>query len=133
MGNYSIGEVAKVAGVNIQTLRYYERRKLLSPKTRKSSGYRVYDETSLKKLHFIKGAQELGFSLKEIKDLLSLRVSSKARCGDIQNKAQIKLKDVEVKIRKLESIKNVLKKLIQSCHREESTDHCPILISFEER
>jgi len=77
---YTIGQAAKVTGVNIQTLRYYERRRLLSPISRKASGYRVYDEESLKRLRFIKNAQELGFSLKEISSLLDLKVSSKARC-----------------------------------------------------
>ncbi len=132
MNNYTIGQAAKVTGVNIQTLRYYERRRLLSPKSRKASGYRVYDEESLKRLRFIKNAQELGFSLKEISSLLDLKVNSKARCGDIQNKAEVRLKDVEVKIKRLEAIKRVLKGLVQTCHREQTTDHCPILQSLEE-
>lgn len=133
MGNvYTIGKVAQALGVNIQTLRYYERRKLLLPKTRKVSGYRVYDEESLKRLRFIKNAQELGFSLKEISNLLNLKVSSKARCGDIQNKAQERLNEVETKIKRLEAIKQVLKNLVQTCHREETTDKCPILKSLDE-
>ncbi len=129
---YTIGEVARAVGVNIQTIRYYERRRLLAPKTRKVSGYRLYDEESCKRLRFIKNAQELGFSLKEIAELLNLRVSSKARCGDIQNRAQKKLSDVQMKIDRLAAIENVLKSLIRTCHREKTTDHCPILKSLEE-
>lgn len=129
---YTIGRLAKEVGVNIQTLRYYERRKLLVPKTRKVSGYRVYDEYSLKRLRFIKRAQELGFSLKEIKELLNLRVDTRARCGDIQDKAKEKLKDVDTKIRHLEAIQDVLKKLIRTCHREQTTEQCPILSSLED-
>jgi MerR family mercuric resistance operon transcriptional regulator/MerR family gold-responsive transcriptional activator of gol and ges genes len=129
---YTIGKVARTAGVNIQTIRYYERRRLLAPKTRKDSGYRLYDEGALKRLRFIKNAQELGFSLKEISELLNLRVSSKARCGDIQHKAQKKLDDVKLKIERLNAIEKVLKRLIKTCHREETTEHCPILNSLEE-
>lgn len=128
---YTIGEVARTAGVNIQTIRYYERRRLLTPKTRKISGYRLYDEGAMKRLRFIKNAQELGFSLNEISELLNLRVSSKARCGDIQKKAQQKLDDVKLKIGRLAAIERVLKSLIKTCHREETTDQCPILNSLE--
>ncbi|MEK7791341.1 MAG: heavy metal-responsive transcriptional regulator [Deltaproteobacteria bacterium] len=130
---YTIGEVGRAAGVNIQTIRYYERRRLLTPKARKTSGYRLYDEEALKRLGFIKNAQELGFSLNEIAELLNLRVSSKARCGDIQKKAQQKLEDVKQKIERLAAIEKVLKGLIRTCHREETTDHCPILNALEEK
>ncbi|MBI2645930.1 MAG: heavy metal-responsive transcriptional regulator [Deltaproteobacteria bacterium] len=129
---YTIGQIAKEAKVNIQTLRYYERRRLLSPKARKFSGYRVYDEDSLKRLRFIKNAQELGFLLQEISALLNLKVSSKARCGDVQKKAQEKLMAVETKIKRLEGIRKALLDLIKTCHKEETTDHCPILKSLEE-
>jgi len=129
---YTIGKIARTAGVNIQTLRYYERRRLLSPGTRKASGYRLYDEGALKRLRFIKNAQELGFSLKEISELLNLRVSSKARCGDIQHKASKKLADVKLKIERLNAIEKVLKSLIKTCHREKTTEHCPILNALEE-
>ncbi|MBI3018055.1 MAG: heavy metal-responsive transcriptional regulator, partial [Deltaproteobacteria bacterium] len=64
--------------------------------------------------------------------LLDLKVNSKARCGDIQSKAEARLKDVEVKIKRLEAIKRVLRELVQTCHREQTTDHCPILQSLEE-
>jgi len=129
---YTIGKIARTAGLHVQTLPYYERKRLLTPRTRKVSGYRLYDEEAIKRLRFIKNAQELGFSLKEISELLNLRVNSKARCGDIQHKASKKLDDVKLKIERLNAIEKVLKRLIKTCHREETTEHCPILNSLEE-
>lgn len=97
----TIGQLAKMAGVHVQTVRYYERRNLLQPTDRKASGYRMYGDDALKRLRFIKNAQALGFTLREINDLLNLRVSSVARCGTIQVKAQAKLRQVKAKTRDL--------------------------------
>lgn len=77
---YTAGALAKIAGVNIQTLRFYDREDILKPAFRTDVGYRVYDAESMKRLKFIIQAKELGFSLKEIKDLLSLRVRSAKTC-----------------------------------------------------
>lgn len=128
----TIGKLAKQVGVNIQTVRYYERRRLLSPTARKSSGYRLYGEDALKRLRFIKNAQTLGFTLREISDLLSLRVSSTARCGDVQRKAQAKLVQVEAKIRDLRALDRALQSLVHACKAGQPTDRCPILKSMEE-
>jgi MerR family mercuric resistance operon transcriptional regulator/MerR family gold-responsive transcriptional activator of gol and ges genes len=128
----TIGKLAKQVGVNIQTVRYYERRRMLSPATRTSSGYRLYGEDALKRLCFIKNAQALGFTLREIADLLSLRVSSTARCGDVQRKAQAKLAQVEAKIRDLRALDRALQCLIHACKAGQPTDRCPILKSMEE-
>src|SRR5258708_29879077 len=90
-----VGEIAKKAGVNLQTVKYYERRRLLLPVHRKDSGYRIYDEESVRRLKFIKQAQELGFSLREVEQLLELRSSSSAnKCLKIVKKAEAKLKEV---------------------------------------
>ncbi len=128
----TIGQLAKEVGVNIQTLRYYERLKLLTPATRKASGYRLYSDEGLKRLRFIKNAQGLGFTLHEIAELLSLRVSSTARCGDVQRKAQAKLKQVEAKVRDLRALGRALRGLIHACQAGQPTDRCPILKSMEE-
>jgi MerR family mercuric resistance operon transcriptional regulator/MerR family gold-responsive transcriptional activator of gol and ges genes len=87
----TIGKLAKAAGVNIQTIRYYERRKLLWAKAKNQSGYRLYNDESLRKLRFIKNAQMLGFTLREIDELLNLRTTSVAGCKNVQGKAQTKL------------------------------------------
>nr|WP_087475840.1 heavy metal-responsive transcriptional regulator [Nitrospira cf. moscoviensis SBR1015] len=123
----TIGQLAKMARVNVQTIRYYERRNLLQPSDRKVSGYRVYGDDALRRLRFIKNAQALGFSLREVKDLLNLRVSSVARCGTIQVKAQAKLRQVEAKARDLRALARALQSLIRTCQAGQPTDQCPIL------
>lgn len=123
----TIGQLAKMASVNVQTVRYYERRNLLQPTDRKASGYRVYSDDALRRLRFIKNAQALGFTLREVNDLLNLRVSSVARCGTIQVKAQAKLKQVEAKTRDLLALSRALQSLIRTCREGQPTDHCPIL------
>lgn len=123
----TIGQLAKMAGVNVQTVRYYERRNLLQPTDRKTSGYRVYGDDALRRLRFIKNAQVLGFTLREVNELLNLRVSSVARCGTIQVKAQAKLKQVEAKARGLLALSRALKSLIRTCRAGQPTDRCPIL------
>lgn len=128
----TIGKLAKQVGVNIQTVRYYERRRMLSPATRTSSGYRLYGEEALKRLCFIKNAQALGFTLREIAELLNLRVSSTARCGDVQQKAHAKLKQVEEKVRDLRALAKALRGLILDCQAGKPTDRCPILKSMDQ-
>lgn len=128
----TIGRLAKTVGVNVQTVRYYERRRLLSPTARMPSGYRVYGVEEVRRLRFIKNAQALGFTLHEIADLLSLRVNSAARCGDVQRRAQAKLTQVETKVRSLEALARALKDLLRVCRAGQSTDRCPILKSLEE-
>ncbi len=126
-----IGRLAKEAGVNIETIRYYERRHLLGPTSRLPSGYRLYNLEAQRRLQFIKSAQALGFTLHEIEELLDLQVSSKARCGDVQRKAEAKLKDVEAKVRDLQSLARSLRRLIRDCRAGQPTARCPILQSLE--
>jgi Hg(II)-responsive transcriptional regulator len=129
----TIGQLAKVAGVNIQTVRYYERLDLLIPTERKPSGYRLYGDEGLQRLRFIKNAQKLGFTLHEIAELLSLRVRSTSRCGDVQRRAQAKLKQVEAKMRDLQALTRALRGLIEHCQAGQPTDRCPILQTLERR
>lgn len=126
-----IGQLAKQVGVNIETIRYYERRHLLAPTSRLPSGYRLYNHEAQQRLQFIKNAQTLGFTLQEIEELLDLQVSSKARCGDVQRKAEAKLKHVEAKVRDLRSLATALSRLIRTCRAGQPTDRCPILQSLE--
>ena len=128
----TIGQLAKVAGVNVQTVRYYERRKLLKPTDRKASGHRVYGDDALRRLRFIKNAQALGFTLREVYDLLNLRINSIARCGTVKVKAQAKLRQVEAKVRDLRALARALHNLIRACQVGQPTDRCPILQSLEE-
>lgn len=128
----TIGQLAKEVGVNIQTVRYYERLKLLTPTARKLSGYRLYGATERQRLSFIKNAQTLGFTLREIRELLNLQVSSIAHRGDVQRKAAIKLAQVEAKVKNLQALARVLRSLIHTCQHGKPTDGCPIFKSPEE-
>ncbi|HEV8540031.1 MAG TPA: heavy metal-responsive transcriptional regulator [Nitrospiraceae bacterium] len=127
----TIGQLAKAGGVNIQTVRFYERLHLLAPTARTPSGYRVYGEEAVQRLSFIKNAQALGFTLREILELLNLRVSSNTRCGDVQRKAETKLAQVEAKARDLKALARVLKDLIRDCRAGQPTMRCPILKCLE--
>ncbi|CUQ66035.1 heavy metal-responsive transcriptional regulator [Candidatus Nitrospira inopinata] len=127
----TIGQLAEAGGVGVQTVRYYERRRLLLPTSRLPSGYRLYGAEALQRLRFIRNAQALGFTLREIEGLLNLRVSSAARCDEVQQAAQAKLVTVEAKIRDLEALARVLRTFIRSCRAGRPTEHCPILASLE--
>lgn len=135
MGNqapqYTIGRLAKEAKVNIQTVRFYERQGILKPIERLESGYRVYDRESLKRLHFIRHAKELGFSLKEIQALLNLRIRSIQRCDQVRAKAQKKLEDIQNKIMHLKNLEKTLKGLISDCKNRQVSDCCPIIEKME--
>ena len=124
---FTIGKLAREAGVNLQTVRYYERRELLLPVGRKESGYRLYDEEALRRLKFIRHAKELGFTLKEISELLDLRIDNISDCERAKRSAEVKLNGVEKKIASLEAVRNVLKGLIKACEKRKPTEKCPIL------
>jgi len=127
----TVGQVAKKAKVNAQTVRFYERQGLVTPFKRSDSGYRVYSANAPQKIRFIKNAQELGFTLKEVSGLLKLKVSNRAHCGDIKKKAEFKVDDVRSKIKQLKSIEKVLNSLIKTCQVKKKTDDCPILKSLD--
>ncbi|MFQ5550133.1 MAG: heavy metal-responsive transcriptional regulator [Gemmatimonadales bacterium] len=122
-----IGQVASGAGVNIQTVRYYERRGLLPEALRTPAGYRTYGDEAIARLRFIKRAQDLGFSLGEITELLELRVQHGAACETVEAKAKEKIAMVERKIGELERMKSVLVELSRACDLREPTADCPIL------
>lgn len=128
----TIGELASQAGVNVQTVRYYERRRILSAPDRTASGYRQYDGNALHRLHFIKKAQELRFSLDEITELLDLRVDDPASCSVVAAKTQRKLADVRRKIQDLRRMERVLERLGASCAARHPTGECPILETLVE-
>ena len=127
MKTFTIGQLAKQAKVNIETIRYYERRGLLPEPQRRASGYREYSTDDVIRLRFIKRAQELGFTLKEIAELLGLRVESRATCRKVKNQAEIKIAVIDERIRVLKAIKTALNKLVASCDEQTSNTRCSIL------
>jgi len=128
MQNLGIGELAKRAGVGIDTVRYYERSGLLAPHTRLPSGYRRYRDLEVARLRFIRRAQALGFTLGEIKSLLKL--SAQRNVAQVKRSAQAKLADVERRIKELQRIRDGLADLIAECPGHGRADECPILCAL---
>ena len=106
-----IGELAERGEVNLQTIRYYEREGLLPEPPRLSSGYRVYPDSAVRRVRFIKRAQEIGFSLAEIRELLALRIDAHRESAEVRGLAQAKIADIEGKIRTLKAMKTALHRL----------------------
>ncbi|MFQ6613149.1 MAG: MerR family transcriptional regulator [Fidelibacterota bacterium] len=131
MNGFTIGTLAERADVNLETIRFYERKGILPKPTRLPSGYRSYSEEDLKRLRFIQMAKKHGFSLKEIKDLLHLRVDPDCTCDDVRQRAELKIQVIEEKIRELKQIRNALTVLVASCEGVGPTQECPILDAFE--
>lgn len=127
MESLKIGEVAKLAGVNLQTIHYYERKGLLEKPPRTSSNYRMYAKDAVRVILFIKHAQKLGFSLKEIKELLSFKAAPRSKCTEVKRKAEIKLKAIEDKIFALQNMRKALSTLIDECLGSKPVTECPIL------
>lgn len=127
----TIGQVAKGAGVVVETIRYYERQGLIEPPPRRASGYRVYPESVIRRLLFIRRAKELGFSLREIKELLSLRQEPAATCSDVKERAQAKMADIEARINDLVKMKEALARLTETCPGKGPLSVCPILDALE--
>src|SRR5437899_6524201 len=111
----TIGQVARRAGVGVETVRFYERKGLLAEPARKASGYRQYEEGEVARLRFIRRAKELGFTLKEIADLLALRLGPDNTCAAVRQRAQAKLADIEARILDLQRIRQALIGLTASC------------------
>ncbi len=125
------GQVAAAAGVNVETLRYYERRGILKEPRRRGSGFRAYPPEAVKIVRFVKTAQELGFTLDEIEELLSLRDDHQRSCADVRAAATTKIEDVDQKIEKLHAMKQALTVLVNSCRGKGSTRECPILEAID--
>jgi len=131
---HRIGDVARAAGVNVETLRYYERRGLLRP-SRALNGYRSYDAEAARRVRFIRRAQAPGFSLNEIDELLALRARPGKSCADVRRRAEAKIADIEHKLRALRAMRKALGRLVEQCAGRGPVTGCPILASLarEER
>ncbi|MGH7779281.1 MAG: MerR family transcriptional regulator [Candidatus Binataceae bacterium] len=131
MDGLTIGELAKRAGVNRETVRYYERRRLLPRPPRSASGYRVYSDDAVRRIKFIRRAHALGFSLIEIKELLELRADSQNQRKDVRGRAEAKVRKLEEKIEALVAMKETLARLVVVCATGGTANRCVILDSFE--
>ena len=133
MSVYSIGQVAKQSGVSVETVRYYEKEGLLEVPERKESGYRQFKGDAIARLSFIQQAKKLGFSLKDIGELLSIKSDANTVCNDVKQLSQEKLVNIENKIKMLQRMRKSLKKLIDVCPGQAPINDCPILDALQKK
>jgi MerR family mercuric resistance operon transcriptional regulator len=131
MNGLTIGQVAKLAGVGIETIRFYEREGVIRKASRRESGYREFPSSVVSEIRFIKRAQELGFSLKEITELLKIRVNPKQNCSPVKQKAEAKILEIQRKVRDLKRMQHVLEEVTRACVASRPIAECPILDCFE--
>ncbi|MBI4224474.1 MAG: heavy metal-responsive transcriptional regulator [Deltaproteobacteria bacterium] len=131
--HFTIGKVASVAGVGIETIRFYEREGLIPEPPRRDSGYRQYPPATIDRVRFIKRAKDLGFTLAEIKELLNLSVGPRTTCADVKRKAQGKIEEVDAKIAELKRIRMALNLLTDQCRGKGPVSECPILENLESK
>ena len=129
----TIGTVAEAAEVGRETIRFYEREGLIDEPPRSSGGYRLYPPSVVRRLRFIRRAQELGFTLTEIGELLDLRAENAAACDAVEARARGRLADIEARIRDLERIGDALTRLVKQCAARQPTGECPILEELDDR
>jgi len=127
MENLTVGRLAKEVGINLETIRYYERRGLISEPPRNKSGHRQYSQEAVKRTDFIKRCQTLGFSLKEIEEILELRITPESSCADMKSRVAKKLTDVDKKVDELVQIRDALNRLLKKCTGKGPIGSCPIL------
>ncbi|HZX72733.1 MAG TPA: MerR family transcriptional regulator [Rhodanobacter sp.] len=123
----TIGAVAKRVGVAIDTIRYYERERLLPEPTRRASGYRSYGESTIAQLRFIRRAKHLGFTLEEIRELLALSADRQRGVKAVKKRAQQRLAAIDQRILELQRVRDGLAQLVESCPGHGAPEHCPIL------
>ncbi len=131
MPSLTIGKIARDAGVGVETVRFYEREGLLEHPTRLGSGYRVYEPDAVDRLRFIKQAQRLGFTLREIKELFALKLDPAATRSQIRERAEAKIADIDQRIGELKRMKKALAPLILACDGKGTLEGCPILDAIE--
>jgi len=126
----TIGRVAKLAGVNVETVRYYQRRGLLAEPDKPHMGYRRYPADIVKHIRFIKRAQALGFTLEEITELL--RLEEARACAETRDLAAHKMQLIEQKLTDLTAMRKALAGLVQQCDRKQPAKECPIIQVLEQ-
>ena len=132
MSGITIGKLARSAGVNVETVRFYERKGLLAQPERPQAGFRSYSSAALRRLRFIRSARELGFTLNEISELLTLRQNPSATCEDVRARTREKIDEIDRKLELLGKMRVSLTHLVQSCESNGPALACPILDSLEE-
>jgi len=124
---YTIRQLAKVAGVPVTTLRYYERVRLLEPEDRSAGNYRLYTEESLRRLRFIRTAQAIGFTLEDVKTLLGMRDGKTPPCADVQVLIRQRLAQIDGRLKDLRHVQRVLKLSLQKCIETQQAGCCHVM------
>ena len=125
-----IGELASLSGLSIDTIRFYEKQGLIPPPQRTDSNYRVYDADTPRRLIFVRKARDLGFTLQEIGQLLALSEDGHAGAGDVKERAQTKLGELDRKIAEMQEMRRSLEKLVRACSGRGKRRDCPILAAL---
>lgn len=125
--SFTAGELAKRAGVNRETIRFYERNGLLPQPARSSSGYRLYGDVDVRRVHFVKRAQALGFTLKEVGELLAIADGRLVRCREVRRVAEKRLSYVENQLKDLNKLRRSLRELVSKCGNAARIAGCPII------
>ena len=127
MSAMKIGEVARRTGVGVDTIRFYEREGLLQEPERRPSGYRQYDESTVRRLEYVSRAKGLGFTLAEIRGLLELSFAAHVGCDHVRQRAEAKIADIEDKIRNLQQMRRSLRSIVSRCQAKDSAKDCPLV------
>ena len=131
MSARTIGRTAREADVNVETIRFYERKGLLEKPPTPSSGFREYSEEHVRRIRFIKRAQQIGFTLAETAELLS--ISAQGSCAEVRGRAETKLGDIAAKISELERMQRALRDVVSRCASNEELSDCPVLDALDGR
>lgn len=131
MDSLSIGQVAEAAEVGVETVRFYQRQGLIEEPPRQGTQHRRYSQETVARIRFIRGAQNLGFSLKEVEDLMALRIAPGTSKAEIKARAQAKVDEIEEKTKNLQRMRDSLLKLIGACEGTGTVEDCPILQAFD--
>jgi len=132
MDSMTIGQLARQADVSVQTVRYYERRCLLPEPPRSPSGYRQYPGDALRRLRFIRRAQDVGFTLAEIEELLDLRTGTESQCREAESTAASAIERVDARMSELSRMKTALASLLDSCRNRAPAGDCPLIEALED-
>lgn len=132
MDTMTIGQLARSANVSVETVRYYERRRLLPEPPRSPSGYRKYAGDALRRLRFIRRAQDVGFTLAEIEELLALRTGTASQCREAESTAARAIERVDERMAELSRMKTALASLLDSCRNRSPAGECPIIEALED-
>ena len=133
MSTLKIGQVAKHAGVTVETIRFYETEALIPEPARSESGYRLFTSDTIRRVQFVQRAKELGFSLNDIRELLTIRSEPSANCAGVKARASRKITDIEEKIGDLTRIRDALTSLVEQCNADAQLDECPILDALDHK